>query len=366
MIKRNVSILVAMVITIAAASCADVVAPVEEATTNIAVPASASVPAHCKGLACLIPDDATGWWTAIGALATATVALLAIRISVLQLFLEATPIIILSRQNGITFIENVGRGVALTISACGHDGDIKDQHESLRAGEKRPIRLTPTISVSNSVYYQGSTGQWFRSKVTGRSIIGEGKQYPVDTEFNKISHRKLPKSVRLRMRRHARSAYEHLEQVSSFVTVEGWTNRARVAINQGRRTLEMAYYSIGERRNAKEYSGYSFQGDHSKHYPLEERKTWEYDLQGIANCWHTSALDVEHFGCFTLPNGTLICEVSVEYLSEGRVQGLVAVTPKSRSSMLGLPQSARSDIVWEKLSNYLCARMPKQRFVVEV
>lgn len=327
----------------------------------------------CDGLECFVPRDPAGWWAAIGAvftlvgaLGTVAVAVMAVIISRRQLFLEATPIVILRRSGGTTIAENVGRGVALTLTACDHNGGIADEFGSLRAGEERPIRLTPSITTSNALYYQSTTSQWFRSKVTGRSISGDEKQYPVDTAFQRTSYRRLPKSVRLRMRRHARSAYEHAEQLSSFVTVEGWRNRLDVRRKRMRRIVENNYYSIGESSRIAEFSTYSLQANRAAHFPIEVREQWEFDLQGIANCWHSAGLDIDHFGCFDLVNGSVVCEVAINYIGGPRVDGLVVVEPATRASMLKLVQSARSDIVWEKLSAYVCGRLPKQRFVVRV
>ncbi len=120
----------------------------------------------------VLPDNSGQLWQALGVVAAGLIAYFAYRISRLQLFIQSTPIIILSRSDGKTVAENVGRGVALMISACGEDGDIADEFASLREGEKREIRLAPAISASNSIYYKGSTGRWFRSKVTGRSHSG--------------------------------------------------------------------------------------------------------------------------------------------------------------------------------------------------
>lgn len=312
-------------------------------------------------LADLVPDKPGEWWTAFGALATATIAWLAKRIAWRQFVVEDTPILMVRQEGGGPVVDNVGRGVALRIYVCDDAGCVVHAMASIPAG-KREVLTNVHLDMHSAyfLYYQSITGRWFCSKAVGQSISGGGSNFPVSVSFDPVRHRRLPTAVRKAIRLVPQSLGEYLSAILSPFTRQGSELRRRERFKRIRLRAVSLWWSIGERRRLRKFR--------SKIRPdlgapaRSDTTEWPLVIRGEASCWHTTSMWIAQRGCQVDESGFVFSQIEVQRL-HGRVLGVVVVYPNAWRRFQDMSATDRTEQAFASLQRYLCGRRPQSEFV---
>jgi hypothetical protein len=290
---------------------------------------------------------------------------------------QGTPILRLhiatdEEGNQQTEIENIGKGPALNTCFTGSKGELLRFIGSVGAGERRRQYLGAVDFEMHSkyqLYYHDAQRSllgrriWRRSTVYRRALGSEHQVAFVSDFAWRV--RSVPSSVRRETT--MRTPWEHLQKLSAWYDPRNWIRRARAALYRAYRVNIRRWRRWRERDLVAQFA------DELASIPAAEpsadvRNGWPIDVSGSIGCGGGA-----DYMCyqrrFTRTPDADICAVKVgpvltdegmQYLS-----GIIEVTATARD-LLPENRDDRSEIIWQRLSNYFCRYRPNGPFVLRV
>ena len=313
----------------------------------------------------VVPDDAGEFWSAIEAIATAVVGYFAWRIARNQFELELLPILHVTRENRVTSITNLGRGVAFDLYEVQNGGETRLLVESI--GKEQTVtyeRAEFNRLESRSIYYTNAYGRWFRVKLLGTSLVGNEPSFPIHGEWSRVGtfRNRLPRSVFDKHRVRTRSADDFVENLGNPFRREFWPHQYDRVRTPTKLFLTRRWHGLGEKGRQARYGSMRVQ-------PLSAlpdtaaRAQWPIDITTISNaCWHAHPIELDQYDCERMANGGFACNV-VKRSPWGDVPGLLVVRDKTWEGYMATPRTERNNILAAKLVRYVCGRSPKEFFV---
>jgi hypothetical protein len=310
----------------------------------------------------LLPDDSNDLWAAIGAVATGLALFYAARSArqaTRALRFEQRPLLYLLREDVRILLRNAGRGVALNVFITDEDGEVKDSVAALPPDKDAQIRVGAVndgISAGNHIYYQDAEGAWFMTKAVGRGI-GRSNAPFSNAFVGSVRRWRLPAAVKKSQRVAGRSAWEHYQQLTSYVTFEGWKHRLQASCVAGRIGLVRWWHQVGESSRLRRY-GQQINLQGLAHPDALVRSQWDVDATGLCGCWRGTRV-VQQLSCDWI-NGALVAQVRIGGAADAN--GILRID-RAAFDRLPTDRELRNDAVRRRFRTYICGLRPHGRFV---